>query len=200
MAEDEIHDVHDRGYRLLLSCLKLFQELVEGFVDGDWTGQLRLDLAERVDKSFVLESFREKESDILYRVPLGDTDIYVYVLIELQSTVDFLMAFRLLIYIVEVWKYVFENTPEDVRSRRDYRLPPVYPIVLYNGERKWTASVELRNLIAGSDLIPTRVPNFEYLLVDVSHYSRERLRELRNGLAAGRGVRLRLARAAWGGA
>ena len=181
---DEVHDVHDRGYRFLLSSLRLFQELVEGHVDQEWKADLDLDKAVKVDKTFVLESYLAKESDILYRVPLGDGEVYVYILVEHQSTVDFLMAFRLLVYVIEVWKYVFENTNEQVRTRKGFRLPPVFPIVVYNGDPQWTASCELRELIVDGERFGAYVPNLRYWLVDASHCNRERLRELHNGLAA----------------
>ena len=70
-SRDEVHDVHDRGYRFLLSSLRLFQELVDGYVDQEWKADLDLDKAVKVDKTFVLESYLERESDVLYRVPLG---------------------------------------------------------------------------------------------------------------------------------
>lgn len=139
LAQQEVHDVHDRGYQSLLSCVRLSQELGDGHVEQEWKAHLELDRAEKVPKSFVLESYLEKESDILYRAPLRDGFVYLYILVDHQSTVDFLMAFRLLIYVVEVWKCVFENTAERVRKQKDFRLPPVFPIVLYHGGPAWTA-------------------------------------------------------------
>ena len=144
MTEDPIHDVHDRGYKFLLSQVSLFRELVEGFVEQPWALELNFEKAVRIEKSFVLESFLEKESDVLYRVPMGDEEVYVYILVEHQSTVDFNMAFRLLTYIVEIWKDFYEQSKQNERRRASFRLPPVFPIVLYNGDAPWTASTCLR--------------------------------------------------------
>ncbi|MBI2191671.1 MAG: hypothetical protein HYU36_06785 [Planctomycetes bacterium] len=55
-------DFHDRGYKFLLSNLKLFREMIEGFVQQPWVSELNFKDAQRVDKSFVLESFLEQES------------------------------------------------------------------------------------------------------------------------------------------
>lgn len=53
---------------------------------------------ELVNKSFILKDYDERESDIIYKIKLQEQEIYFYVLLELQSTVDFTMPFRLLIY------------------------------------------------------------------------------------------------------
>ena len=144
MNEEPVHDIHDRGYKLLLSQVSLFRELVEGFVEQLWAEELNFEKAVRIEKSFVLESFLEKESDVLYLVPMGDEEVYVYILVEHQSTVDFNMAFRLLTYIVEIWKDFYEQSKQNERRRASFRLPPVFPIVLYNGDAPWTASTCLR--------------------------------------------------------
>ena len=178
------HDFHDRSYRYLLSNLRLFQELVEGFVDEPWVAELDFGRAERVDKTFVLESYLEKESDILYKVPFGDDSLYIYVLVEHQSTVDHAMAFRVMVYIVEIWKDYFSNLEEKERGRADFRLPAIFPIVLYNGQPNWTAPTRLKDTISGAEMFGPQIPDFEYWLVDASHCDWDRLRQLRNAIAA----------------
>jgi hypothetical protein len=45
------------------------------------------------------------------------------------------MSFRLLQYMVEVWRDAFNDTPEKERKRKSFRLPAIVPAVLYNGEK-----------------------------------------------------------------
>ncbi len=46
-------------------------------------------------------------------------------------------------------------------------LPPVLPVVLYNGRRPWTVSVEMTDLVAvGSDLLAPYQPSQRYHLLD----------------------------------
>jgi predicted transposase YdaD len=94
------HDVHDRGYKLLLSFSKMFQQLIEGYVDADWKSRLDYSRSQRLDKTFILKGLEKQESDVLYQVPLrGEPgkEVYLYVLIEHQSTVDYSLAFRILV-------------------------------------------------------------------------------------------------------
>jgi hypothetical protein len=47
-------------------------------------------------------------------------------------------------------------------------LPPVLPVVLYNGRRRWTAPVEVTNLLAaGSDVPAPYQPSQRYYVLDV---------------------------------
>lgn len=39
---------------------------------------------ERIDKSFILNDFNEKEADVVYKVNLGDTEVIFYILLELR--------------------------------------------------------------------------------------------------------------------
>jgi hypothetical protein len=45
------------------------------------------------------------------------------------------MSFRLLQYMLEVWRDAFNDTPEKERKRKSFRLPAIVPAVLYNGEK-----------------------------------------------------------------
>jgi hypothetical protein len=47
-------------------------------------------------------------------------------------------------------------------------LPPVLPVVLYNGRRRWTAPVEMTNLLAaGGDALAPYQPSQRYYVLDV---------------------------------
>jgi hypothetical protein len=64
----------------------------------------------------------------------------VILLLAFQSTPDPWMALRLLVYAGLLWQPL-------VREQRllpDGRLPPILPIVLYNGDARWRPTVDLR--------------------------------------------------------
>ncbi|WP_135554378.1 Rpn family recombination-promoting nuclease/putative transposase [Paenibacillus cymbidii] len=78
-------------------------------------------------------------------------DIIFYLLMEFQSTVDMEMPYRLLLYQVEIWRYYLRNR-EEKGPGHSFALPAIVPIVLYNGERPWTAKrqYDRRRISAGS--------------------------------------------------
>lgn len=61
-------------------------------------------------------------------------------------------------------------------NRKSFRLPPIIPIVLYNGKQAWTASRQFAN----EDMFGTELLDFEYLLIDAARYTEEELLSLSN--------------------
>jgi predicted transposase/invertase (TIGR01784 family) len=185
--KDSPHDLQDLGYKEFFSFIKLFEQLIEGYIEGEWKAFLDYKKAQRIEKSFVSRGFKRTEADILYRVPFlknPEKSIHLYVLIEHQSSVDHKMALRVYHYLGEIWKYVVKNTAKREYDRADFRLPPILPIVLYNGKENWTAKTKLREIIEGSEYFEKYIPNVEYHLVDIPRIGREKLEKLRNSLSA----------------
>ncbi|MEM7537676.1 MAG: Rpn family recombination-promoting nuclease/putative transposase [Chloroflexota bacterium] len=72
---DTVHNIHDRGYTKLFSNLTIFKQLLISFVKESWVDELDFNTAERVNKSFVSDSYKHRTSDILYKVKLRGKDI-----------------------------------------------------------------------------------------------------------------------------
>ena len=67
----------------------------------------------------------------------------------------------------------------------DGRLPPVLPIVLYNGSQRWTAARDVFDLIPPvPGLVEQFKPRAKYLLVDENDYTDSALTPLKNLVAA----------------
>jgi hypothetical protein len=66
-----------------------------------------------------------------------------------------------------------------------HKLPPVLPIVLYNGQKRWTAATDLKDLLeaAPAGLEPYQ-PRIRYLLIDEGRYTDETLSSLDRNLVA----------------
>ncbi len=175
-----LHNQHDKGYKYLLSSSKIFIELLKCFVNEGWAHKVDENSVVRIDKSFILHDFEEKESDLIYRLKVKDQEIIFYVLMELQSSVDFQMPCRLLLYMVEIWRSVLKDTPELKAKRKDFRLPVIVPCVLYNGENNWTVKPDFKEYLAGHEKFGEHALNFKYILIDVNRYSDDYLLELSN--------------------
>ena len=68
--------------------------------------------------------------------------VYILILLEFQSTVDRRMALRMMDYTSTIWMRLGK---EDLGPGGEY--PLVLPIVIYNGERRWTAATDVGDLI-----------------------------------------------------
>lgn len=171
----EPHHPHDKGYKQLLSNKRAFLQLIKTFVREEWVQEINENDLIPVNRSYILQDFSEKEADIVYRLRVSETNVIFYVLLELQSTVDYTMPFRLLLYMTEIWRDVYNNTPENERERKEFRLPAIIPAVLYNGAGNWTASTKFKEIILGYEKFPQYILDFSYILFDVNRYSEEEL-------------------------
>jgi predicted transposase/invertase (TIGR01784 family) len=172
---------HDQSYKLLFSHPEMVADLLRGFVKEDWVQRLDFSSLEKVGGSYVADDLREREDDIIWRVRFGDQWLYVYLLIEFQSTIDRFMAVRVLAYL----GLLYQDLIRTGQLTDDGRLPPVLPVVLYNGRRRWDAAQDVGELVVpvpgGLDRYRQRL---RYLLLDEGRYSDSDLAPLRNLVAA----------------
>jgi hypothetical protein len=178
------YNLHDRGYKYLLEIKRMFVQLMRSFVDQGWVQKLDEEHVERIDKSFVSKDFSQKEADLVYRVRLDGQDVFFYLLLELQSTVDFQMPYRLLQYMLEIWRAILLDTEKKAVKRKDFKLPVVVPCVLYNGKNNWTVCQRFREMLEGNELFGEYVLDFKYILFDVNRYDEEKLINLANVISA----------------
>ena len=134
---------HDHSYKLLFSHAEMVADLLRGFVREDWVQELDFATLEKVSGSYVSDDLREREDDIIWRVRWGEGWLYVYLLLEFQSTVDWFMAVRIMTYI----GLLYQDLIKSERVKTGELLPPVLPVVLYNGNICWQAPVNVSDLI-----------------------------------------------------
>jgi len=97
---------------------------------------------------------------------------------ELQSGVDFPNPYRLLLYMTEILRDSFKNTPLQEVKRKSFRLPVIVPVVLYNGPGKWTVPLSFKETLQGYELFADQLLDFQYILINVFSYSEEQLFKL----------------------
>ncbi len=178
--QDHVHIPHDTGYRHLFTSKKAFLQLIRSFIKQGWAEQVDEASLELINRSFVLQDFQDREADVVYRAKLKDRDVIFYVLLELQSTVDFLIPYRLLLYMNEIWRTIFKDVPVKEAERKDFRLPAIIPIVLYNGKAPWTTPLTFKETLDSYQLFGEHLVDFRYFLINVHSYTEEELLELSN--------------------
>ena len=164
--------MHDAAYKLLFSHPRMVEDLLRGFAAREWSGALDFTTLEKLPAEFVSGDRRQRRGDGLWRVRLRDRWLYLLVLLEFQSTVERYMALRLLTYIGLLY--------QDLIRRGDLEpggeLPPVLPIVLYNGRSPWTAALELRRTMAPvGETLARYQPAQRYFLLDVGRWAEDDL-------------------------
>ena len=169
------HD-HDRHYRYLFSHPGFVQRLLETFVDEAFVADLDFSTLQHQEGRFVDEAFAGREADAVWSVQFRGQEMYIFLLMEFQSTVDVGMPVRFLRYITGLYQ---SAKPQ----RRHGRLPAVFPILIYNGERPWTAPRSFQEAVEPS--IPAEyVPAFRYYAIILRDFDPTRLARMRGAVAA----------------
>lgn len=154
---------HDLGYKQLFAHPEMVRDLLAGFTEIECFRNLVPAAFERLNASYVSEQFSERHGDMVWRVRLADHIVYVYLLLEFQSQCERWMALRMQVYVGLLY--------QDLVKRHEFSastgLPPVLPVVFYNGKAPWSASEELRDLVrsAPDELAPFQASQ-RYLLID----------------------------------
>ncbi len=169
-----IRSPHDRGYKKSLSRPGEFLHFLKKYVKADWMMELEECDLDLCDKEMLERDYAGKEADLLYRVHVpGGREVYIFILQELQSYVDYTMIFRVLIYVVNTLVKYFLDTDKKERERVGFRLPSMVPIVFYNGQDRWTAARSLEEYQSGGHLFGRHILNLEYYLVDLAEIEEE---------------------------
>ena len=161
---DEIHHPHDMMVRAVLSDLAEATSFLQRHLPQEVSQALNWSTLTLLESSFVDEALRASEADFLYEIEriLDEESVWLYVLLEHQSTPDRWMRLRLLKYCCRIWEMSFREHPD----QRELRA--IVPLVFYQGERSWSYSSEFADLFAEPVRDWPGVPRFSHGLIDQS--------------------------------
>ena len=170
-----VEQFHDKGYKKLFSHPKMVEDLIKSFVNEDFVKEFDFSTLRRYPNSFVTEEFERRESDIIWEVDVKGSLTFIYILIEFQSTDDRFMALRMLSYMLLFYQDLIQN--EEIRKRD--KLPSIFPILLYNGDQRWTAATSIEDLIEQPFLsFKPYIPHFSFFKIAENEFSEAALKEL----------------------
>jgi hypothetical protein len=172
---------HDSSYKFLFSTPELVRDLIIGFIPDEWLHSLDYATLEKIPGSYISEDLRSRADDVVWRVKVGGEWVYLYLLIEFQSSVDKYMALRMMVYV----GLLYQDLIKRGEVLDDGRLPPILPIVLYNGGTRWTSATDIFELIPPvPGLVEQFKPRLKYLLIDENNYTDHELASAKNLVAA----------------
>ena len=164
---------HDSAYKQFFSNPEMVESLLRDFVSADFIADLDFSTLERCSGSHVTDDLRERHDDIVWRVGWKKGSwCYVALLLEFQSTPDHWMALRTLSYTT----LLLLDLVKTGKVRENDGLPPVFPIVIYNGGKAWKAPQDVAALFAPMpESLKYYRPQHRHFLLDESRVSGEEL-------------------------
>lgn len=128
---------------------------------------------------FVTPMLGSVRDDCIWKAKFHGKDCYVLIVLEFQSTIDRFMAVRVLAYIACLWLHIQKAE----KLGNNDTLPPVFPVVIYNGKQEWNAPTSCVELIGNlpDNLRPYQ--GLQYYLLDIGRIAGNLVREGQGGAA-----------------
>lgn len=201
----------DNGAKLLFGDPILCAEFLREYVDIDLLRDVQPEDIEDISERFLPMWQEGRDSDSVKKIHLNhlapnrtaapheDTDseddtfktetgfsLFLIAIVEHQSKVYYDMSFKLLRYIVMIltdYENEQEKLHKGITKTKDFKYPPILPIVYYEGSNTWTAAKNFHERVHLSDAFGKYIPDFEYLVVPLVSYTNQELIEKRNELS-----------------
>jgi hypothetical protein len=135
VSDDSLHDFPDRAIRKLLEDPANLRELIATVLPA-LVDRFDFTQVEMPPRTFLLDDWRRRESDMLFRLPFQQEDLppaLVCLLIEHQSKPAPPMPLRILVYAALYWDQEWAAWDKSHPDGEPLRLTPIIPIVFHTG-------------------------------------------------------------------
>ena len=105
---------------------------------------------------------------------------YLISLIEHKAQVDYNVVMQILRYMVFIWEDYEKREngkTKGISKTKQFKYPPILPIIYYDGIANWTAALHLKERIFFSEIFGKYVPDFECMLIPLHKYSNQEIME-----------------------
>ncbi|MBF0098513.1 MAG: Rpn family recombination-promoting nuclease/putative transposase [Magnetococcales bacterium] len=169
----------DSIYHRLFAYPEMVADLLRNFLDADLLAELDLSQMRRLNTKFTAKMGQRRRGDIVWEIPIrAGGSLFLLLLLEFRSEVDEWMVLRLGVYT----GLLYQQLVDERKLKPADGLPPVLPVVIFNGETRWDAATSLRELIclpAGSPLWKYQ-PEMRYHVIDEGRFPEEDLKGLQS--------------------
>ena len=181
-----IHKAKDNSVKTILAEPELFAEFLRNFIPIDILKDVAPTNIEDISERLISLVSEQKDGDTIKRINLDDgKSLFVIAIVEHESKVNFRAPFKMLLYIALILNdYEKEiNKETKITHSKDFKYPPILPIIFYDGESEWTAETNFLNRTEMSEIFEKYIPKFEYELGSLKDYSFSDLAEFGDTLS-----------------
>ena len=182
-----IHKAADNSFKLIFDDHRLFSQFIRDFIDIDILKEVNPEDIEDLSERFLPLTRNSRDSDTVKRINLrGSITFFVIGILEHESEVDFRSSFKMLEYIylvLDAWEKEAEKEDPGTSQRKDFKYPPVLPIIFYDGKYAWTAEKNFFDRTFLNKAFEKYIPKFEYELVNLNSYDEEEIMKFGDALS-----------------
>jgi len=164
----EITNPHDKFFKETFSVQGNVIDFLQGTLPKDILKKLDLSALTLDSNTYIDEELKEHFSDMVYSCVCKNTELKIALLFEHKSYPVAYPHLQLLKYLLKIW---------GTNVKQGVSLTPVIPVILYHGKETWQVR-RLTECFEGIDEVFFRfIPEFEYLLTDLSRYTNEEIKD-----------------------
>ena len=170
MPKDDLPNPHDRLFREIWSDRAVAADFLSHYLPSNILARVDLSSIRISKDSFVESDLRAYYADILYQLSLSGRPGFIYLLFEHKSRPERWVHLQLLGYLRDIWRL-------HLKQQGGRRLPVIVTMLLYHGRRPWSGPSRFMDLMEppARDL-SAHVPDFEFILRDLSRFSDDEIR------------------------
>jgi len=182
-SQEEEVITKDKIFKKLFENPAILLMFLKDYVKEDWVKDLKIENIHYFKKRFTSLFQKDRESDVVFRIENEKYCFYFILLLEHQSRVDHFMAFRILEYMILIWRSYLAMISQRRQKRKWFKIPLIIPIVFYEGRGKWTAFRKFQEKVQFPQFLSKYVPHFEYKVVALYGITDEELKESADALS-----------------
>ena len=182
----------DSSGKMIFEDPILCAQFVRGYTDMPIFQNVQPEDIENVSNRYIHMFMEERQSDVVNKIYLKDISseekepFYLLTLIEHKSSIDYNVVMQILRYMVYIWEDYekqMEMMHKGISTTKDFKYPPVLPIVYYEGMENWEGEIELKDRILLSDVFEEFLPQMKCKRVQLKDYSDEELMKKKDELS-----------------
>ena len=163
---NQLNNPHDTFFKKTLEDVSVVKGFISNYLSAETVRMIDLNSLEAAKGNFVDDDLREFFTDMLFKVNLNQQEARLYFLFEHKSKVHQDISLQLLGYMLNIWKLAAKQTPG--------KLPVIIPLLIYHGRYQWNVGLSLSDLLQQiPPSVQKHVPDYEYVLFDLSRFSEE---------------------------
>lgn len=147
--------LRDSGGKLIFGDNILCAQFLRDYADLEILRNVKPEDLEDVSERYVLLYSSQRDSDTVKKVnigkyfPMGGDEnplglpLYIVSLVEHKTKVEYNVCMQIFRYMYGIWddyEKEMEKAHPGISARRDFKYPPILPVVYYEGTEGWTAS------------------------------------------------------------
>lgn len=174
MEDHEIHNIHDKFARKLLSDLNQARDILQTYLPPETVEAIDLSELKREQPSFIDKEFDEHFADLLFSAPVrgGEGRSRVLILPEHKSQVDESVLLQLGTYLMLAWRREWK----DAGRPSVFQLSPPVLVVLHHSRKPWDGPRDFSEQVETLPGMAHCVPHFGFTLIDLADTPVERIR------------------------